>query len=234
MVEFAIGASALVLLMLGVVTLSGYQEVQRRTALMARQSAFHGAWLGNRQSLRAAEATLEQQYLQGVALMDATGHQALVAKGGSKLVALDGYTPGLAQTLGNGLLAPLKVVGGFLGGQFDLTQAGYRNGNVEVRIAPIRYLPPPFDQLELKLQQPYGLLSDAWHSGSSTQVVARTSGLVPTGALAAWSGAWRPLLSVLSVLEPSLSQLCLGFIEAERVPEDRLGPGVTPLPGNCL
>jgi hypothetical protein len=234
MVEFAIGASALVLLMLGVITLSGYQEVQRRTALMARHTAFHGAWVGSRQSVQSAEAVLAQQYFQDAALLDATGHQALVAKGDTQLVALDGYAPGLAQTLGNGLLTPLKVASGFLGGQFDLTQTGYRNGNLKVRIAPIQNLPPPFDQLELKFQQPYGLLSDAWHSGGSSQVAMRTSGLVPTGALSAWSGAWRPLLSVLSVLEPSLSQLCLGIIEAERVPEDRLGPGVTPLPGSCL
>jgi TadE-like protein len=232
-IEFAVGASALLLLMFGIITLAAYQDVQRRTAFMARQAAFHGAWVGVRQNAESRRAALHTQYLQDPALSDATGGQLLV---GNNELSLETYSvapPGLAHSLQDVMLAPLQVTSGFLGSAFDLTSMGFRQGSVEARVLPIAHLPQPFDALDLRLSQPFGLLTDAWHSGAPSQVVSRTGGLVPTRPLARFGQLWQPLQSVLSVVEPSLAQLCLGIIESDRVPEDRLSQGVTPLPGRC-
>ncbi|MGH8795737.1 MAG: hypothetical protein ACREXI_01665, partial [Caldimonas sp.] len=57
------------------------------------------------------------------------------------------------------------------------------------------------------------------------QVASRAGGLLLTSAAA----PLRPLLKLstqlLSVLEPSLRELCLGTVDPERVPDDRLGGG---------
>jgi hypothetical protein len=61
----------------------------------------------------------------------------------------------------------------------------------------------------------------------------RAGGLVPTNRLQALNAVWRPLSLPLGILEPSLRKLCFGLIEPDRIPEDRLGSGRTPLPDAC-
>jgi hypothetical protein len=102
-----------------------------------------------------------------------------------------------------------------------------------MRLAPRGNLPRPFRDLELKLHAPYALLSDAWHSADASHVRQRTAGLVPASRLAQANTIWRPLLAPLRLIEPSIVRLCPGLIEPERLPENRLGPGQSPLPGRC-
>jgi hypothetical protein len=140
---------------------------------------------------------------------------------------------GIAGAATDVMLAPLRVVGGFFGSGFDLADGALLHGNVRVTIGPLAGMPAPFNELELQLQASYGLLGDAWHAGSPRHVSDRVAGLVPTNRLSALNAIWRPFSVPLGVLEPSLRQLCFGLIEPDRIPEDRLGPGTTPLPGGC-
>jgi hypothetical protein len=94
-------------------------------------------------------------------------------------------------------------------------------------------LPEPFRSIRIDLTQPYALMTDDWNSGGPQQVRRRTSGLVPTQMLAGVAAIWRVLLAPLSLFEPALSELCLGQIEPDRIPEDRLGAGASPLPRTC-
>jgi hypothetical protein len=127
----------------------------------------------------------------------------------------------------------LRVAGGFLGGNFDLSADGLLDGSISVDIAPDPYLPAPFDGMEVQLRQPFALLTDAWNASGASHVRSRTAGLVPTTTLSGLQTLWRPLLAPLALIEPSLAQLCLGMVEADRVPNDRLSAGRTPLPGRC-
>ena len=77
------------------------------------------------------------------------------------------------------------------------------------------------------------LRADRVGAYGARDVATRAGGLVPTGLLRALNAIWQPLSVPLGVVEPSLGQLCLGLIEPDRIPEDRLGPGRTPLPGGC-
>jgi hypothetical protein len=231
LVEFAVGLAAFVLLGLGTATLAGYQEVQRRSIIAARQVAFDAIW---RQGRALSRPVVERSYtlhLEDPGLRDATGRSRLLTQQDFQVEGSRQSTPGVAATAVHSLVDPLAVVGGFLGGEFDLAADGYARGAVSVHLRPLASLPAPFDQMDIQLSQPYALLGDAWNASGSPQVRRRTSGLVPTQSLAALSGLWRGLAAPIGVFEPSLRDLCLGLIEPEGIPTDRLGPGTGIGPG---
>jgi hypothetical protein len=225
MAEFAACAAVLALLLLGTATISGYQEVQRRGVVAAREAAFEGAWLAGRAGSRPLQEQLAQQHFSDPGLMDATGRAAVVDPDAVRLSGDDTQLAGQAALATRVLLTPLRTVGGFLGGDFDLDDRGMRSGVISADIVGADHLPAPFRDLPLRFEQRYALLADAWNAGSPQHVARRAGGLVPGRALSSISGVWRGLLAPVSLLEPSLQRLCLGVVEPDRVPEDRLGEG---------
>jgi hypothetical protein len=159
------------------------------------------------------------------ALVDATGQSRLVDTDTVRVTSDVIAVPGQAAVATNFLLTPLRVAGGFLGGGFDLNERGFRTGSISLQISGNNHLPPPFRDLQLRFDQRYALLTDAWNAANPQHVAGRAGGLVPAHALASVSGLWRGLLAPVSLLEPSLQQLCLGLIEPDHVPDDRLDAG---------
>ncbi len=233
MTEFAVGLAAMTLLLLGSITIAGYQEVQRRIAIAARQAAFQGAWLGTRAGRADTLRRVAEFHLDDPGLIDAVGRGRYVNSSDITVAASAQPAPGLAHGAAVAMVEPLRVAGGFFGGDFDLSADGLLDGSISVDIAPGPYRPEPFDAISVQLRQPFALMTDAWNAAGVTQVRSRTAGLVPTTTLSGLQALWRPLLAPLALIEPSLSQLCLGIIEADRLPEDRLGTGRTALPGRC-
>lgn len=232
MTEFAAGSASLVLLLLGALSLGGYQEVDRRLVLAARQSAWQQSWVP------AGDAAVLARELHGSQLADAgvrdpAGRALLVEEDGVALSTSHRDTIGVAGAAAGLMLAPLRVANGFLGSGFDLRDEGLQQGNLQAHVAPLSGMPPPFDSLELDLNAGWALLGDPWHAGGAHHVEQRAGGLVPSARLKSLNAIWGPLAVPLGIVEPSLGQLCLGLVEAERIPEDRLGPGRTPLPGGC-
>jgi hypothetical protein len=233
MTEFAAGSAVLGLMLLGAVALAGYQEVDRRNALAARQSAWLHSWKPQFSVSEAELDFLHDDLFSDQGVVDASGRHLLVDREDLALQGGSGSPDGVAGASTQILLAPLRVASGFLGSGFDLSSGGLVRGHVRARIEPLARLPEPFRSLELHLQTPFALLGDAWHSGSVRQVRSRAGGLVPASRLAALNALWQPLSVPLGILEPSLRELCFGLIEPDRIPEDRLGPGRTPSPRDC-
>jgi len=119
----------------------------------------------------------------------------------------------------------LRAASGFLSSGFDLRGDQLVAGEVRAQIAALPGLPSPFDALELEFSAPFALMADGWHAGGPPHVARRAGGLVPTERLSGINELWRPLSVPLAIVEPSLRELCLGLIEPDRIPEDRLGPG---------
>lgn len=232
MTEFAVGMTSLALLLLGSITIAGYQELQRRTVLAARQATFEGEWAGSGESRATAMRRAVEVQLNDPTLLDPHGNR-YIESADISIEASVLPAPGRAQTASTLMLEPLRVAGGFLGGDFDLTSRGLLAGEVILNIPSRPFLPEPFATLQLELRQPISRLTDAWNAGSPGHVRDRVAGLVPASALSDLQGFWRPLLAPLTLVEPSLARLCLGIIEPDRVPEDRLGAGRTSLPGRC-
>lgn len=225
MTEFAVCAALLSLVLLGTVTIGGYQEVQRRTIVASRQAAFEGGWLADRSSAQSLSSRLATLHFDDPALIDATGRSREVDADKIRVTSSSESVPGQGAIATNFLLTPLRVAGGFLGGGFDLDERGFRTGTVSAQISPNPHLPSPFTDLRLQFDQRYALLTDAWNAANPRHVARRAGGLVPTRALTSMSGLWQSLLAPVSLLEPSLRQLCLGVIEPDRIPADRLEPG---------
>jgi hypothetical protein len=225
MAEFAVCATAISLILLGTGTISGYQEVQRRMIVASRQAAFESGWLGDRLDAQSLSSRLAALHFDDPALIDTTGHSPVVDTDNVRVTSGTVSVPGQAAIATNFLLTPLRAAGGFLGGGFDLDQRGFRTGAVSVQIQANPHLPAPFAELRLQFDQRYALLTDAWNAANPGHVTRRAGALVPARALASLSGLWQALLAPVSLVEPSLRELCLGVIEPDRVPEDRLEPG---------
>lgn len=234
MTEFAVGAAAMSLLLLAVLALGSFQEVDRRGVLAARHAAWQQDWSPDGMAPDARARLLHQVHLADNGARDPAGRRLLVAEDDLSLESGAVSPSGVAGTATQTLLSPLRTVSGFLGAGFDLSDGGLARGLVEVRIVPVDSLPEPFRSMELRLQAPYALLGDAWHAAGVPHVRQRAGGLVPASRLAALNAIWQPLSIPLGILEPSLRKLCFGLIEPDRIPEDRLGAGHTALPEACL
>lgn len=233
LVEFAAGAATMSLLLLGTVLLAGYQEVDRRGLLAARQQAHESAWLAGRADGMPRTRALHVAHLADPGVSAPLDGRQYVAEDSLSASQRTGAAGGGVAVAANSMLLPLRAAGGFLNSAFDLANDGLIRGDIRARLAPPTGAPAPFGTLDIELRAPYALLTDAWHAGGPAHVVRRTGGLVPSSSLASLSRAWQPLVAPLRLLEPSIDELCLGIIEAERLPEDRLGAGTTPLARRC-
>jgi hypothetical protein len=231
LVEFSVGCTLLALLFVGTLALVDMQDTQRRTLVAARQAGFEQMWLhgrGEEMQARLQAAHFDpnegaDRFVSGMPLRTAS----LVME------SRRGALPGTTATASEVLLRPLQAAGGFLGSNFDLDTGGFQAVTVRSSLQRAPEWVVPFDALPLTMQHTMTLVADGWNAGSATHVGQRTSGLVPTSAMRSVSNLWRTLAAPLALVEPNLDQLCLGLIEPERVPEDRLGAGTTALPGDC-
>lgn len=155
MTEFAAGAAAMALLLLGCITIAGYQEVQRRTSTAARHVAFESAWVGTRGDRAALTRQAAVSHLVDEGMTDAVGRGRYVRDEDINVASTTGSTPGLAQVAGRAMVEPLRIAGGFLGGNFDLQSGGLVEGMVRVEVAPRRYLPAPFNEMQLPMRQSF-------------------------------------------------------------------------------
>jgi hypothetical protein len=156
-------------------------------------------------------------------LLDAVGRAQYLERDDLQLSGEWSAVPGLAGNAAVLLLTPLEVCRVFTGKEIELARGGYANGEVVAHLATHPWTPDPFWKLDIAIRQPYAILSDPWNSGSARQVRERTSSLVPTQRLSSLATLWRALAVPVLLIEPSLGKLCLGLIEPDIVPEDRLG-----------
>lgn len=232
MAEFAAGAAVLSLLMLGAVAMAGYQEVDRRGLSAARQSAWQVALRADTDAA-TLRSGLHRDLYSDAGMQDPSGTRLLVAEDALQLQVGRIRSEGFAGLAENAMRAPMLGAGTLLGGDFDVHDHGLRQSIIRSRIAPLARMPAPFDTLELELTSSFALLDDAWHAGGVAHVRERASGLVPMARLRALNAIWQPLSVPLRLIEPSLGELCLGLIEPDRIPEDRLGPGRAAPPRGC-
>lgn len=231
MTEFAVASASLSLLFMGTLALTGYQEVDRRMVSGARQLAWAREWAPDAgPDTQARQA--HRELLADAAVREPSGRRQLVAEEDTTLTAGVLAATGVAGAAAELMRAPLRTASGFLGAGFDLASADLLQGALVARVRPLPGL-APFNELDLQLRAPFALLGDAWQAAGREHVRHRAAGLVPTQALQAMNLIWQPLAIPLGLLEPSLRQLCFGLIEPDRVPEHRLGPGVTPPAGDC-
>lgn len=125
------------------------------------------------------------------------------------------------------LIAPARAVGGE---PLDLQRDAARGVTVTVPLRHAATLPRPFDGLRFTLTERLSLLVDPWAARDPQQVATRVAALSPVGELRALVRPLAPVRWAVSLFEPAVQRLCLGRLEPDIVPPDRLvGARAAPL-----
>lgn len=224
--EFAVAAGVFVLLLLGTEMIFRVHEVQRQAVIAAREASFTASWTDGRLAPDVLQRRVRLWHFEQAGWVDPTGNEAVPSHEEAVTLRVEERAPPGSAAAAVGLaLQPLRAIGGFLGSGFELPMDRFAMAVVGVRLDPIARLPAPFDSLRLDLAEQLGVLGDSWMAAGPQAVATRTAGLVPTGLLRAQSSWLRPALSPLGLIEPSIARLCLGLIEPDYVPVDRLSGG---------
>jgi hypothetical protein len=220
MAEFAVAVGVLVTLLLCMPVLGRYHELQMASIQAARRAAFEGSW-------RASPSGNTDPGSIRNALFPDVGDSAQIIAERLRVHVTTSGEPGVAGSSTRALLAPFGLTRA-IGAGFDLHEPVMYTASVTVALSRPPQLPDPFAQTPIEFNERYVLAGGDWASSGPGQVESRAGGLVPTRA----TTALRPLLklttTLLSVLEPSLRELCLGQVDPEHVPGDRLGAGADP------
>lgn len=226
LVEFAVVAAVFALLALGTVWVFRLHEIQRQGVLAARMAGFTATWMHGRESLDEARQRLRRLHFEQAGWVDPTGHDAMPADEQAVNLQLEqAPPPGTSAAAVAVAMAPLRAVGGFLGSGFDLPMDRQVTAVVDMAVQAVARLPEPMASLDLSLSERFSVLGDSWAASGPVDVAERTAGLVPTQLLRTPMQWLRPFLLPLSIVEPAVNRLCLGLIEPDRVPRDRLSPG---------
>ena len=227
LIEFCVMVGVFLALGIGMQVLSGWQRLQRQAVIAARETAFSAAWNPQLPSTQDLQARLYALHLDSVGTVaPITGQSLLEQDPGPTVQVADAPPPGTTPGLLLQVLRPLQAVGGFLGSDFSLSQQGFTQATVALRMADLPALPTPWASAALQVEEHSAVLGDDWSAAGPAQVAQRTGGLVPTAVLARQAAVLRPLLWPARLIEPALGRLCLGLIEPERVPVDRLAGSV--------
>lgn len=249
LVEFVVGAGTLAALLAGIVITSRLHDVQWATIGASRYAAFEYAMRGTRLDAETVEGQLRARFYEpsdaplrstDVRRNDARWRvvvphwtdrtpsaNPLVARPADvSLATREAEPPGATARLANTVATLANRAAVVAGGRFDVNRRGYFSSEVAVRIAPLAAEAPPLSRLKLVLRERTTVLGDAWNAASPEQVAERTAAFVPAAPLRALRPVLGALRWALRLFEPAIDALCLGRIDAELVPLDRLGaPG---------
>jgi hypothetical protein len=246
-VEFIVGAMVLVPLFIGMVIVARYLDIKSTTVQASRYAAFERATnLGRptdaeiERKMRARLFTISDAPVQsndGLGNGDAWRNENMNWRDHSRtpdrliarpsdvtLRTTEANVPGAAGAGVQSVVGALDSIGSVTGSRFDVNRRAYYTSTVSVRLANLTSLPAPLNNLNLTLTDRTTVLGDVWHSSGPTNVAQRTGAMVPSRLFTPINSVLRPVRSALSIFEPAFDQLCLGQIDPEIVPLDRLGP----------
>ena len=111
-------------------------------------------------------------------------------------------------------------------GEFDLPRWSGRSVNSKISFGSTSALGVPFDTPAALEEQLFFAVGHGAASGP-TQVRNRTAALSVAGALASAVRPVNAVASVVSLVEPAFHRLCIGRIDPEIVPDDRLPASIS-------
>jgi hypothetical protein len=246
-VEFLASAGVLAALLGGIVVLGKLQDLQSATVAASRYAAFERAMHGDRLASGVLAGHVRARFYERAdtpvrsadVRTDATAWRSIVSHWtdrtarGMPLVARpadvqvitrESDPPGAAARLASGVATVADRAALLSGGRFDVNRRGYHAAEVSVRVAPLVAEAPPLSRLSVTFRESTTMLGDGWGASGPEHVARRTAAFVPTARLQAVRPALGALRWALRLIEPSIDALCLGRIDPELVPADRLGP----------
>lgn len=240
MVETLVALLVVVPLWIGIFYVSRWHDLQHAAIAAARHAAFE-TWVaaGTVDPAQVEALTRRRIFSDDPARFVAAAPGAAQAgearplwqdSRGARLVAAPGPSVAVGRTaqpeevaeaerFAFGLIGPARSLGG---PPFDLQRDAARGVTVTVPVAHAADLPAPIGGLRFDLVERRQLLVDPWASAAPVQVERRTAALSTSAALQALVRPLEPLRWAVSTVEPAFARLCLGRIESDVVPEDRV------------
>lgn len=208
MVESLAATLVLTPLLLVVVQLSALQAAEQAAVGASRAAA-----LAAHHGLDAATGPLSSERIRSLFFADVEA-DASVATGAARQAP----SAELAEDIALAIIVPARVVGT---GDLELARSQAISARVSVD-PPLVYeaiMPAP-ERARVSAGLP--LMVDDWDADGAAEVWRRTAALSTTGRIAAWRVPLTTLGTPMRLLEPAMERLCLGRIDPDIVPEDRL------------
>jgi hypothetical protein len=121
------------------------------------------------------------------------------------------------------LLAPALALGS---GRLDLRRGGAFRSRVVLPASAV-VLPGLTGRLEgPRLTASLALLADPWRAASAGVTRSRVESLSVAGRARQWIEPLRDVRAAIALIEPAFDRLCIGRVEVDVVPQDRLVGGV--------
>lgn len=208
MVESLAATLLLAPLLLAVVRLSALQSAEQATVGAARAAALAAHHGLDTPSGPLSSARVRDLFHPGPEA------QPQVATGASRQPP----SAELAEDVAMALIVPARVVGV---GDLDLarSRAVIAHASVAAPMIGEGFLS---DTGRPRVAARLPLMLDDWDADGAAGVWRRTAALSTTGRIAAWRGPLSTLAAPMRLLEPAVERLCLGRIDPDIVPEDRL------------
>jgi hypothetical protein len=236
LLETLVALLVLVPLWLAVVYVSRWHDLQHTTIAAARHAAFESWVTAGRDDAAIAATTQRRMFTDDPARIGSGGagpvarlarwrdHRGapLVGAPGPEVVVGRGVQPARvaqAERLAFDIIAPARAVGR---PAFDLQREAARGATVTVPLVHEAGLPEPFGSLRFALVERLDLMVDPWAARGPREVARRTDALSPSAALRDLSRPLEPVRWAVSLFEPAFERLCLGRVDPDIVPPDRL------------
>lgn len=201
-------------LLLAVVQLSTLQSAEQATLSASRTAA-----LSAHHGLDAPGGPLPPERVRGLFHPDADGAPQVGVGAARQPSAAEQM-----ETVALALIVPAKVVGV---GDVDFQRSRAVTAQASVSAPLVAQALAP-DVARLRVSSALPLMIDDWDADGAARTWQRTAALSTTGRIAAWRAPLTALSAPMRLLEPAVGDLCLGRIDPDIVPEDRLQGLVRP------
>lgn len=208
MVESLAASLLLTPLLFAVVQLSVMQSAEQATIGAARAAA-----LAVHHGLDAPGGPLPSERIRDLFHPDAEAHPEVRTS-----VTQQAPSAELAEDIALAIIVPARMVGV---GDVDLARSRAVATQASVLVPTVFAVSVP-DTAPPRVSASLSLMVDDWDAESAADVWRRTAALSTTGRIAAWRGPLATLAAPMRLVEPAVARLCLGRIDPEIVPEDRL------------
>ena len=221
LVETLLVAMLTVPLLLGILFLFELQAAQQATLAAARQTLFQHHYARGTVSVEELTGLARREHLESlfVSKWGAVVSQQVSLSATSQMPSVQ-----RVEDTTFALLEPALSAGS---GSFDLARGSAMRATARVEVTAPEMLRLVLDEPRITLEESLASLHDDWFAHNRERAISRVAGLTVTGSLREWTEPMQTVTDAIALLEPAFAQLCIGRIDIDVVPEDRLA-GTTP------
>lgn len=226
LVEVAVTMLLLLPLFVATYLMWAWQDTRHAALVAARYAAFdfalsEGGPSGGEQVGQALRQHVLDGRQRGWIMLDAAGTS--VVDDAEIRVALRQWelpgSLGRVEAAAFDLLSPARALGS---GVLDLARGGAIRSEVTVPTRAV-WLPGALDRVQgPRIAAGLSLLTDPWRAGRADSALSRVAALSAAGRMREWVEPLSGLRQAVALIEPDFGRLCLGRIDVDIVPMDRL------------